>query len=145
MAEAAVRITNIVSVTQGINLIGGIRSVDVIADKGVLAAIFVEGNLYPTGVEQLGKGDDFPVKTRFNFETDGEAALAMLAENTGACAIVYKVAGGGANKTLTIANHFLISRTEPLALGPITGRFPVMTLAGAAYSADGTSLPLSYA
>lgn len=142
--EAAVRITNIVSVTQGENIYAGIRSVDVIADKGVLAPILVEGNLYATGVELLGNGA-FPVQTRFNFETDGEAALALLAEATASCVIVYKVAGGGSNKTLTIANHFLQRKTAPLSLGPVTGRFPQMAVQGAAFSGDGTALPLSFA
>lgn len=141
---AAKRITNIVSVTQGSNVYKGIRSVDVIADKGTLAAIFQEGDIYPTGVELLGNGN-FPVQTRMNFETDGEAVLALLAEGTASLVVVYKVAGGGANVTMTIANHFLMNETTPLAITPITGRFAVVAVAGAAYSSDGTSLPISFA
>lgn len=142
--KAAVRITNIVSVTQGTNKYEGIRSVDVIADKGTLAAIFEEGNLYPTGAENMGTSD-FPVTTRANFETDTAEMLNMLAEAVASLVVVYKVSGGGANKTITIVNHQFRRKTSPLAIGAITRRFAQTSIEGAAFSADGTALPISVA
>lgn len=143
--KTAVRITNIVSVTQGSNKYQGVRSVDVIADKGTLAAIFVEGDLYPTGAENMGTAE-FPVTTRANFETDTGVALEMIAEPVAPLVVVYKQAGGGANKTLTIPNHQFRRQTTPLAIGALSGgRFAQVSVEGSAFSADGTTLPLSVA
>ena len=141
---STVRITNIVSVTQGTNTYKGVRSVDVIADAGQLAPILEEGDLYPTGLENLGMAD-FPVTTRCNFETDTDVMLQMIAEAVGSLVIVYKVAGGGANKTITISNHKFRRKTTPLALGASTGRFVTTSIEGVAYSADGDTLPIAVA
>lgn len=141
---AAVRITNIVSVVRGTDTYKGVRSVDIIADKGVLAAILEEGDLYPTGSENLGTSG-FPVTTRANFESDTAVMLTMMALGAGTDVITYKPAGGGANKAITIVNHEWRRQTTPLALGPVTSRFVTTSIEGQAYSADGTTLPISVA
>ena len=141
---AAVRITNIVSVTQGSNTYKGVRSVDIITDKGTLAPIIEEGNLYATGLENLGLGD-FPVTGRANYETDTDEVLAMLAEANASLVIVYKVAGGGANKTITIVNHEFRRKTSPLRLGSLSGQFVQVSVEGVAYSANSNTLPISVA
>jgi len=136
---AAVRITNIVSVTQGTSKYIGVRSVTINADKGRLQAILVEGNLYASGVENLGM-PDFPVSTQVTFEQDGGNCLALIGEAKASLVIVYKQAGGGANKTLTIVNHQFKNFSHPQSLQD----FGKPSVSGVAHSADGAALPIAY-
>lgn len=101
---AAVRITNIVSVTQGTNVYKGIRSVTITADKGRLLPILAEGDLYPTDAENVGM-PDFPVTTSMVFEQDDENMLDLLVEAKADLLIRKKVAGGATDKIITINNH----------------------------------------
>lgn len=133
---AAVRITNIKTVTQGTSVYKGIRSVTITADKGQLLPILVEGNLYPTGAINAGTRE-FPVTTNFVVES-GIIAAALLAEASASCVIVFSSDGG--DKTLTIANHQFrnVNQNQALqALGQVS-------VSGVAYSADGTALPIAF-
>ena len=136
---AAVRITNIVSVVQGDTYIG-VRSATISAEIGRLLPILQEGHLYPTGTENVGT-PDFPVSTQLTFEQDGANMLALMAQAKGNLVITYKVAGGGSNKVLTIANHQFRSFGHSQNLQD----FGRPSINGVAHSADGSTLPLSYA
>lgn len=135
---SVVRIVNIVSVTQSTNLIEGVRSVTIRADKGRLLPILAEGNLYPTGAENAGM-PDFPVSTQVQFEQDHANMLAALGYAAGNLVIVFKKAGGGGNQTVTIANHQFRSSGVSQGLQD----FGRPTLDGVAYSADGAALPVA--
>jgi len=75
---AAVRIVNIISVTQGTTVEEGVRSVTITADKGRLLPILKEADLYPTASENVGTAD-FPVTTQIAFEQSAVNMLALLA------------------------------------------------------------------
>lgn len=136
---AAVRITNIVSVSKNSNTYVGVRSVTVNAQIGMLKPILVEGQLYASGTENVGM-PDFPVTTQIAFETDGANILALMNEAKGSLVVVYKSAGGGGNKTLTIVNHQVQSMGHAQSLQD----FGRPTVNGVAHSADGSTLPIAY-
>lgn len=100
----AIRLKNIVSITQGSNKYEGIRSVTISGDKGSLVPILKEGDLYPTGSELVGT-PNFPITTSVEFEQDVENIFALMAEAKGSLVIVYQAASGVGTKTVTIANH----------------------------------------
>lgn len=136
---AAVRLTNIVSITQGSNKYIGVRSVTIAADKGNLLPILPEGVLYPTGAENVGMSD-FPVRTNVEFEQDMANMIALQAEAVGSLVIVFKSAGGGGNKTVTIANH----QFRGPSINQGLQSFGRPSISGVAYSADGATLPISF-
>lgn len=136
---AAKRLTNIVSITQG-DTYEGIRSVTIQTNKGRIAAILKEGNLYADGSELLGT-PDFPVRTQVVFEQDAVNMLALLAQAEANLVIVLKTAGGGANQTITIANHQFESMSQAQSLQD----FGRPSISGVAHSADGSTLPISAA
>ena len=135
---AAVRLTNIVTVTQGSNVYKGVRSFSIQTDAGVLRPILEEGNQYVTGVENLGLSD-FPVRTQMVFEQDAVNMIAALAEANASLVIVVKKAAGAGNETITIVNHQFKSISQPQSLQDV-GR---QAINGVAYSADGAALPIS--
>jgi hypothetical protein len=137
---AAVRLTNIKSVTQGSNKYIGVRSVTIRAEKGRLLPILPEGLKYPTGTENVGM-PDHPVTTSIVFETDAGVMIAMLAEAVGSLVIVYAQSGGGADKTITIANHQFKGFSHSQNLQD----FGKPSIEGVAHSADGSALPISSA
>ena len=136
----AVRITNIVSITQGSNKYIGVRSVTVTAEIGALKPVLVEGHLYPTDMENVGT-PDFPVGLGVVFEQDGANMLALMAEAKASCVVVYKAAAGGSNKTMTIANNKFRNMSHSQNLQDF-GRPSVNSVA---HSSDGSTLPISYA
>jgi len=141
MAEvAAVRIHNIVSITQGSNTYKGVRSVAIQADKGKLLPVLEEGKLYPSNAELVGTSE-FPVTVSVVFESDGAAMLALLAEAKGTLAIVVKVAGGAPNKTISIVNFRFLRMSKSIQLQD----FSRPSVEGAAHSADGEAFPMSVA
>lgn len=100
----AIRLKNIVSITQGSNVYEGVRSVGITGDKGALTPILKEGDLYPTGSELVGT-PNFPITTSVEFEQDVENIFALLAEAKASLVVVYQAASGVGTKTVTITNH----------------------------------------
>lgn len=141
MVEVAhVRVINIVSVAQGANTYKGVRSVSLSVNDGQYIAKLAEGMLYPTGMDNVGT-PDFPVRTSITFEQSPDNVLDLLAEAAGSLVITVKVDGGGENQVITIVNHKFERPTTPFAL-----QSPgVATITGFAYSANGTTLPISVA
>src|SRR3989304_3754632 len=135
---AAVRIVNIISVTQGTIVEEGVRSVTITADKGRLLPILKEADLYPTASENVGTAD-FPVTTQIAFEQSAVNMLALLAESVGTLVIIVKKAGGAGNVTITITGHQFRRLGVPQSLQG----FGRPTIDGVAYSANGTTLPIS--
>lgn len=138
--QSAIRIHNIVSITQGANRYVGVRSVTIQADKGKLMPILEEGNLYASGAENVGL-PQFPVTVQATFETDTERMLGLIAEAVGNLVIVVKQTGGGADKTITIENHQFRNFSKAQNLQDY-GRPSVK---GEAFSSDGATLPITVA
>lgn len=134
------RLTNIVSVTAGSDLIKGIRSVTIAINEGRQQAVLEEGKLYPGGRENLGT-PEFPVVTGFNYEAGQHRTPTLVAMTSHTLVIVYKKEAGGANLTCTIVNHKF---TAPNARQGLQG-FGSFDIGGNAFSADGDTLPISYA
>lgn len=134
---AAVRLHNIISVTQGDTYLG-VRSVTISADAGKLMPILDEGKLYPAGMENVGT-PELPVTTQVTFETDASAMLALLGQAKANLVIVLKKVAGGGNQTITIANHKFnrISQAQSLQ------DFGKPTISGGAHSSDGDALPIA--
>ena len=137
---AAVRITNIVSVTQRTNTYKGVRSVTISADKGRLMPILEEGKLYASGTENVGK-PDHPVTTSIVFEQDVVNMLALMAEASASLVIVCKKAAGAGNQTITIPNH----QFSNIGVSQNLQDFGRPSINGVAHSADGDTLPISAA
>jgi len=137
---SSIRLTNIVSVTQGANKYIGVRSVNINVSKGNLLPIDEEGYLYVQGAENVGT-PEFPVTTQVVFEQDHGNMLDLVAESNGDLVVVFTQSGGGANKTLTISNHEFRDFGHPQNRRD----FGRPSVNGVAYSSDGSALPIAMA
>lgn len=134
----AIRLADIVSVVFGSDTIKGVRSVNLTVAKGRMLPKLEEGNLYPTGVDNVGM-PEVPVGVSIVFETELEAMIDLITANPQTLVVTYKALGGAANRIATISNAYF-ERTSYAQNNQDAGKPQVE---GGAFSSDGTTLPLA--
>jgi hypothetical protein len=139
MAEtAAVRLTNIVSVTHGTQTYKGVRSVNFNVDPGRYVPILEEGKLYPTGLENVGV-PEFPVTGELVFEQSTTNLLVLQAAAAGSLVVVLSKAAGAGNETITITG----CKFGRMGVSQSLQDFGRPSISFVAYSAAGTALPIA--